>query len=70
MFIFTTKLRAVDPKDGELKTWAGPRVKAITPAEARHKIQDMGCGYLELDGYLNAEIDEDTGEKTEFIFWN
>lgn len=66
--IFTTTIIAVDPKDGITKEWSGPRVVAATREEAMAKIADRG--YLMLDeGYLVAEIDEETGKKTDFIFW-
>lgn len=70
MFLFSTKLQAIDPKDGQLKTWGGPNIEAITTGEARHIINEMGAGYLELDGMIVQELDEDTGDCTEYIYWN
>lgn len=59
--IFLTKLKAIDPKDGEVKTWGGPMIEAICWSEAEHKIKDKG--YLEIDGVLWSEIDFETGKR-------
>ena len=66
--VFTTRLQAIDPKDGELKTWAGPRIYAISFKDAEEKIKDRG--YLVIDGMLVSEVDEETGDKTTHVFWN
>lgn len=65
---FTTILQAIDQKDGQLKIFAGPRIYAISWKDAELKIKDRG--YLKIDGLLVSEIDEETGEKQQFIFWN
>jgi len=68
---FCTKIRAIDPKDGQLKTWFGPDVTARTKAEAEEVLQASGRGYAEvLDQHIatkNAKTGED---ETDFVFWN
>lgn len=66
--MFTTSLRAIDPSGGELKKWCGPHVEAISWDMAQRWCEENGFGYLEVDGILEAEIDEETGEKTRFDF--
>lgn len=53
---FTTGLRAIDPKDGILKTWGGPRITAKTWEDAEKIVQDREMGYLEVDGEFVAEL--------------
>ena len=53
---FTTTVRAIDPADGELKTWGGDRVQAISWAEAQHILNTTERGYMKVDGELVAEI--------------
>lgn len=60
--VFLTKLRAIDPVDGELKTWGGPYIEAISWKDAQEQIKELG--YLELDGVLWSEIDFKTGKRT------
>ena len=50
MNIYTTLIRAIDPKDGELKEWCGPKISAATLEEARYICQQSGMGYCEVDG--------------------
>lgn len=64
---FQTMCRAIDPKDGELKTWVGPRIEAISWGEAREKIKEFG--YLEISGVLHSEV-ETNGKQNDFIYWN
>lgn len=47
--IFLTELRAIDPADGQLKTWAGPEVRAKT-MEAAEKYCSENVGYLRVTG--------------------
>lgn len=60
--------RAIDPNDGELKTWIGPRIEAISWGEAEEKIKELG--YLQISGVLHSEIDEKTNKKTNLANWN
>lgn len=59
---FQTMTLAIDPKDGKLKKWIGPRIEAISLKDAQEKIKEFG--YLQVTGHLHAEIDEETGVKT------
>jgi hypothetical protein len=52
---FLTRLKAIDPSDGKLKTWGGPRIEASSMEDAKDKIKDKG--YLELDGWLIQELE-------------
>lgn len=53
--IFTTILQAIDPMDGELKTWGGPHIAAQTWEAAEAYLQKNGLGYLKIDGALIEE---------------
>ena len=66
--IFTTLLTAIDNNDGQLKLFDGPRINAISWKDADAKIADRP--YLAVDGILIAEVDEETGEINDFIYWN
>lgn len=56
MKTYITQIRAIDPKDGELKTYAGPHVPAISFGFAEEYCQHNGLGYCEVIGELIAEI--------------
>lgn len=56
MFKFSTKIKAIDPKDGEMKTWSGPVIDAISYQDAEYYCQENGLGYCEVDGILVSEI--------------
>ena len=56
---FTTELRAIDPLDGELKTWCGPYINAISFSDARQYCDNNGLGYLVVTGVLVAEVESD-----------
>lgn len=53
---WATKIRAIDPKDGELKTWGGPNVPGITMKDAWNYCQTHELGYCEIEGEIIAEI--------------
>lgn len=53
---FTTGIRAIDPIDGKLKDWRGPRITARSLEEAKKFVQDNEMGYLEVDGEFVEEI--------------
>lgn len=53
--IYVTEIRAIDPMDGELKTWAGPNIEAICYSEAEHICQTR-LGYCKVTGMLVSEI--------------
>lgn len=56
---FTTELRAIDPNDGELKTWQGPDIDAVSFDDARQYCDNNGLGYLKVVGLLVAEVELD-----------
>lgn len=66
MLKFTTKIKAIDPKDGELKTWCGPHIEALNFTDAQRQCELNGLGYCEVDGMLVSEISHD-GIKTNYI---
>lgn len=60
--------RAIDPDDGELRDWIGPRIHAISWGEAEEKIKEFG--YLRISGVLQSEMDSVTMKKNNFSNWN
>ena len=56
MMIYLTELTALDPYDGQIKTWAGPNVTAASEEEAKGILQGMGLGYCRVIGVLEEEI--------------
>lgn len=65
--IFQTMTLAIDPKDGQLKKWIGPRIEAISWGDAKEKIKEFG--YLQISGVLHSEIEMD-GRKKNLIDLN
>jgi hypothetical protein len=61
MNLYTTKIMAIDPMDGQLKEWAGQHIEALSFSHAR-AICRTQFGYLEVTGQLQMEIDEETGD--------
>ena len=61
MNTYTTTIKAIDPKDGELKTWGGPNIQGITFKDAENYCQNNGLGYCKVDGLLVSEIPCKTG---------
>lgn len=57
--IWLTEIRAVDPVDGQMKTWAGPDVPGNSREEAERYCQENGLGYCEVIGSLVLEWEED-----------
>lgn len=55
--LFTTEIKAIDPKDGKLKTWGGEVVEAETWEEAEQWCQENGKGYLKVTGKFIEEIE-------------
>jgi len=66
MKIFTTTIRAIDPKDGELKLWFGPNINAISFQDARKWCDNNDLGYCEILGELVAEIETEIDPNTDF----
>ena len=50
-----TKISAIDPIDGELKTWFGPYVDAENIESARKWLDSNGMGYCKLTGEIFVE---------------
>jgi hypothetical protein len=53
---FTTSIKAIDPTDGELKSWCGPTIEAISWTLAEDYLLNNGLGYCVVDGMLIAEV--------------
>lgn len=56
MNLYATRIRAIDPIDGQLKTYSGPNVPGISFSDAETFCQVNGLGYCEVIGRLVAEI--------------
>jgi hypothetical protein len=52
---FTTTIRAVDPLTGDLKTYFGPYIEAISWDDAEKQCREK-LGYCRVHGILVAEI--------------
>lgn len=59
-FVFVTEIKALDPKTGELKTWAGPNVSGISFEHAQAFCDNNGMGYCKVVGRL-VRIESFTG---------
>jgi len=58
--IFTTLIRAIDPTDGELKTFGGPNIPAFSKEAAEQYLQYNGLGYCVICGILIQETTMET----------
>lgn len=56
MGLWATKIRAINPKDGNLVVWHGDNISAFTEKMAREILDNTGRGYMEIVGELVAEI--------------
>lgn len=56
MKTFVTKIKAIDYKTGELKTWLGQYIQAETKEEAQKYCNENGLGYCEVTDELVTEI--------------
>ena len=54
--MYTTIIKAVDPQTGELKTWGGPNIPALTRKGARKYCDTHGLGYCEVSDKLVSEV--------------
>ena len=61
MNIYTTKITAIDPKDGKLKDYSGQRVVGISFQDAQNYCDNNELGYCKVEGLLIAEIPCKTG---------
>ena len=58
MKTWTTLIRAVDPKDGEIKLWMGPYIPGEDKQEAIKYCQSNGLGYCQVDMEFVGEVDD------------
>jgi hypothetical protein len=56
---YTTLIHAVCPHDGQIKTYFGPNIPAISFADAEDYCERNGLGYCKVLGLLVAEVSED-----------
>jgi hypothetical protein len=56
MNLYATKIKALSPIDGDMKTYCGPHVPGISFADAQDYCERNGLGYCEVDGVLISEI--------------
>lgn len=66
MYTYITEVIAIDPKDGELKTWAGPNITAFTTRDAERMCKEQGLGFCRVLGRLKEERDTVTGVVTNY----
>lgn len=55
--IYLTEIKAIDPKDGKLKTWEGARVNASSWEKAQETLDRNGLGMCKVIGTLQEEFD-------------
>lgn len=60
---FITEIQAIDPKDGELKTWTGEVIESPSMELAQQYLDLNEWGYMKIIGEVNYIIDQETGEK-------
>lgn len=56
---FVTLIQAIDPKDGNLKTFYGDYIEAKDENEAQNILDETGRGYMKVSGGFVEEIDTD-----------
>lgn len=56
MKIWLTQIEAIDPNDGELKIWAGPKVFGITLKFAELYAEQNGLGYCKIIGEFITSV--------------
>ncbi len=54
-FIWATEIKALCPHRGELLTWGGPQIEALTKDEAQQWC-DENMGYLRVIGRLTMTV--------------
>lgn len=59
MNLYTTTIRAIDPTDGGLKTWSGPKVPGISFSDAEQFCQNNSLGYCKVDGVFIGEVSQE-----------
>jgi hypothetical protein len=56
MRMWVTEIKAIDPIDGIIKSWAGPNVPGMDHVDAVKYCQTNDLGYCNVLGELIAEI--------------
>jgi len=56
MKLFTTQIKAIDPRDGKLKTYSGQHVPGLSFEDAEMYCQQNGLGYCKVTGELITEV--------------
>ena len=56
MKLFTTKIKAIDPRDGKLKIWLGPNVPGLSFEDAEMHCQQNRLGYCKVIGEIVKEV--------------
>lgn len=54
MRMWVTLIKAIDPSNGQLKTWGGPNVPGINHEDAERYCQQNELGYCQVLGELVA----------------
>jgi len=55
LFIWATEIKALCPHSGELLTWGGPQIEALTKSDAQQWC-DENMGYLKVIGRLTLMV--------------
>ena len=53
--IYLTEIKAIDPKEGVLKTWEGVRVNASSWEGAEQTLINQGLGFCKVIGIFYGE---------------
>ena len=64
---FETQITAIDPQDGELKTWSGPGILANSIEDAQEYCQNNGLGYLNVIEEIIGEISFSISEHASYL---
>lgn len=62
MELYTTTIKAICPKSGELKTYCGQHVPGISFEDAQNYCDTNELGYCKVEGLLVMEIMDDETE--------
>lgn len=64
MKLWCTEIKALDPRTGEMKTWCGDDIPALSASLAQQWLDNNYKGYMKVIGELVTEIPckEDTYE--------
>lgn len=56
MNIYVTTIKAINPLNGQIESYFGPRIKAISFSDAQDYCNRNGLGYCKVEGLLLGEI--------------